>query len=101
MRKTIERPKEAITKIKTGRMDMKDIFIIFVAWGFGYLTKFFVAPIVEIGYVFAYPISFYLLLSPSTVPGKKNIQVIIQLFLKDRATYHAILPPKEGESHEV
>lgn len=37
--KTIERPKEAITKVKTGKLDMKDVFIIFAAWGFGYLTK--------------------------------------------------------------
>ena len=28
MRKTIERPKEAITKVKTGKLDMKDVFII-------------------------------------------------------------------------
>lgn len=54
MRKTIERPKEAITKVKTGKLDMKDVFIIFAAWGFGYLTKVFVAPIIEIGYVIAY-----------------------------------------------
>ena len=60
MRKTIERPKEAITKVKTGKLDMKDVFIIFAAWGFGYLTKVFVAPIIEIGYVIAYPISMYL-----------------------------------------
>ncbi|EKR9258156.1 hypothetical protein P9693_002692, partial [Enterococcus faecalis] len=46
MRKTIERPKEAITKVKTGKLDMKDVFIIFAAWGFGYLTKIFVAPII-------------------------------------------------------
>ena len=26
--KTIERPKEAITKVKTGKLDMKDVFII-------------------------------------------------------------------------
>ena len=60
MRKTIERPKEAITKVKTGKLDMKDVFIIFAAWGFGYLTKVFVEPIIEIGYVIAYPISMYL-----------------------------------------
>lgn len=72
MRKTIERPKEAITKVKTGKLDMKDVFIIFAAWGFGYLTKIFVAPIIEIGYVIAYPISMYLLLSPSNVPAKKK-----------------------------
>ena len=95
MRKTIERPKEAITKVKTGKL-----FIIFAAWGFGYLTKVFVAPIIEIGYVIAYPISMYLLLSPSNVPAKKNIQVVIQLFLKDKTTYHSILPPKEQE-HEI
>ena len=96
MRKTIERPKEAITKVKTGKLDMKDVFIIFAAWGFGYLTKVFVAPIIEIGYVIAYPISMYLLLSPSNVPAKKNIK----LFLKDKTTYHSILPPKEQE-HEI
>ena len=100
MRKTIERPKEAITKVKTGKLDMKDVFIIFAAWGFGYLTKVLVAPIIEIGYVIAYPISMYLLLSPSNVPAKKNIQVVIQLFLKDKTTYHSILPPKEQE-HEI
>ncbi|EKQ3607624.1 hypothetical protein HRF14_10815 [Enterococcus faecalis] len=100
MRKTIERPKEAITKVKTGKLDMKDVFIIFAVWGFGYLTKVFVAPIIEIGYVIAYPISMYLLLSPSNVPAKKNIQVVIQLFLKDKTTYHSILPQKEQE-HEI
>ena len=60
MRKTIERPKEAITKVKTGKLDMKDVFIIFAAWGFGYLTKVLSHPIIEIGYVIAYPISMYL-----------------------------------------
>ncbi len=34
------------------------------------------------------------------VPAKKNIQVVIQLFLKDKTTYHSILPPKEQE-HEI
>ena len=99
MRKTIERPKEAITKVKTGKLDMKDVFIIFAAWGFGYLTKVFVEPIIEIGYVIAYPISMYLYyLQVMFLP--KNIQVVIQLFLKDKTTYHSILPPKEQE-HEI
>lgn len=95
MRQVVERPKEAITRIKTGKMDMKDMFIIFATWGFGYITKGLVAPVIEIGYVFAYPVSMYFLLSPSNVPGKKNIQVILQLFFKDRKTYHSILPPEE------
>ena len=68
--KTIERPKEAITKVKTGKLDMKDVFIIFAAWGFGYLTKVFVAPIIEIG-CDSIPYFYVSLLSPSNVPAKK------------------------------
>ena len=51
--KTIERPKEAITKVKTGKLDMKDVFIIFAA-GLRLFNKSFCRTIIEIGYVIAY-----------------------------------------------
>ena len=97
MRKTIERPKEAITKVKTGKLDMKDVFIIFAAWGFGYLTKF-CRTNHRNRVCDSIPYFYVSLLSPSNVPAK-NIQVVIQLFLKDKTTYHSILP-KEQE-HEI
>ena len=81
--KTIERPKEAITKVKTGKLDMKDVFIIFV--GLRLFNKSFVA-IIEIGYVIAYPISMYLYyLQVMFLPKKYSSGHSI--ILKDKTTY--------------
>lgn len=90
MRKEIARPKEAITPIKQGKLDMKDVFVILGSTAIGYFSKSFVPEILEIGYIASYPIILYLLLSPSEVAGKKNFQVLLQLLRKDRQVYHTI-----------
>ena len=99
MRKTIERPKEAITKVKTGKLDMKDVFIIFAAWGFGYLTKVFVVFNHRNRVCDSIPYFYVSLLSPSNVPAKKYSSGH-SIILKDKTIYHSILPPKEQE-HEI
>lgn len=100
MRREIARPKEAIVKIKQGKFDMLDVFIILGSAGIGLVTKHFVPMLLQIPYIGFYPLAFYLLLSPSDVPNKKNYQVALQLLLKDRKVYHAINPSKE-DNHEV
>lgn len=95
MRRTVARPKEAVTEIKQGKLDMPDVMIILGSAFPGYLTKALVPEIFEFVYVLAFPVSLYFLLSPSEVPEKKNYQVILQLAFKDGGTYPAIPRPKE------
>lgn len=50
MRKEVARPKEAVTQIKQGKLDMKDIFVILGSTAIGYFSKNFVPEILEIAY---------------------------------------------------
>lgn len=97
MRKEVARPKEAVTQIKQGKLDMKDIFVILGSTTIGYFSKNFVPEILEIAYIVTYPIILYLLLSPSDVAGKKNLQVLLQLLRKDQQIYHAIVQRRSKE----
>lgn len=97
MRKEVARPKEAVTQIKQGKLDMKDIFVILGSTAIGYFSKNFVPEILEIAYIVTYPIILYLLLSPIDVAGKKNLQVLLQLLRKDQQIYHAIVQRRSKE----
>ena len=101
MRREIARPTETVTTIKQGNFELKDWLFILGSAAIGFFSKFLVAGIFEVGYVLAYPISFYFLLSPSDIPNKKNYQVALQVLLKDSNTYHAINPPTKEGKHEV
>ncbi|EOI51498.1 hypothetical protein [Enterococcus gilvus] len=100
MRREVARPKEAVTEIKQGKLDLADVLIIMGSAIVGFLTKFLVPEILEVVYVLAYPISLYFLLSPSDVPNKKTYQVVIQLFFKDNRTYPA-MPKSKEETDEL
>lgn len=97
MRKEVARPKEAITNIKQGKFDMKDVLIIIASVFVGIISQYLVPEILVILYVLAYPLTLYILFSPSDIPNKKNYQVAIQVLLKDRKVYHAINAPKEND----
>ncbi|OTO77414.1 MULTISPECIES: hypothetical protein [unclassified Enterococcus] len=101
MRREVARPKEAITNIKQGRFDFKDVLFIVGSPFIGMLSQYLVPEILNIPYILAYPVIFYLLLSPSDIHGKKNYQVAIQVLLKDRKVYHSITPPEEDETYEI
>lgn len=101
MRKEVSRPKEAITNIKQGRFDFKDVLFIVGSPLLGMISKYLVPDILQVFYILAYPAILYLLLSPSSIHGKKNYQVAIQVLLKDKRIYHSINPPKEEETNEI
>lgn len=100
MRKEVARPKEAITDIKQGKFDMKDVLMIIASPFLGILSQNFITEFLRIPYVMAFPITLYLLFLPSGIHAKKNYQVALQVLLKDRKIYHAITLPKE-EEHEI
>ncbi|MFR6671194.1 MAG: hypothetical protein ACLUSM_01680 [Enterococcus avium] len=101
MRREVARPKEAITNIKQGKFDFKDVLFIVGSPFIGMISQYLVPEMLSIPYIFTYPVISYLLLSPSDIHGKKNYQVAMQVLLKDRRIYHSINHPKEEESHEV
>lgn len=100
MRKEVARPKEAITNVKQGKFDMKDVLMIVASPFLGILSQNFIPEILRIPYVIAFPVSLYLLFSPSGIHAKKNYQVALQVLLKDRKIYHAINLSEE-EEHEI
>ncbi|EOH86320.1 hypothetical protein [Enterococcus pallens] len=101
MRKEVSRPKEAVTNIKQGKFDFKDVLLIVGSPLIGIISSYLVPSILEIPYILAYPAILYLLLSPSDIHGKKNYQVAIQVLLKDRKIYHSVNPPREEETNEL
>lgn len=101
MSKSVARPKEAITNIKQGKFDFKDVLFIVGSPFIGMISQYLVPELIKIPYILAYPVTLYLLLSPSDIHGKKNYQVAIQVLLKDRKNYHSINPPKEEITHEI
>jgi hypothetical protein len=100
MRKEVARPKEALTNIKHGKFDMKDVLMIMASSILGFLSQIFIPEVLRVPYIMSFPITLYLLFSPSGIHAKKNYQVALQVLLKDRKIYHAITLSKE-EEHEI
>lgn len=101
MVKEIARPKEAITNIKQGKFDFKDVLFIVGSPFIGMISQYLVPELLKVPYILSYPVILYLLLSPSDIHNKKNYQVAVQVLLKDRKIYHSINPPKEEKANEV
>ncbi|MCC4313470.1 MULTISPECIES: hypothetical protein [Carnobacterium] len=97
MSRMVIRPAEIITKTKYDKIDIKDAFIIIGSAGIGFLftlSKQFVFSYLEFPFVLAFPITLYILLSPSEIPKKKTYQIAKIVLLKDRKTYRPIKRPK-------
>lgn len=91
MRREIRVPEEIQATAKWSKLTVLDGIIITCSFGIGFLSKGIVFPLLQIPYVAFFPIALYILLLPSVdVPSRKNYQVAITVFKKDRNVYKSI-----------